>query len=88
MVAFPRNILAWVLAVARGTTRHWRALMVISAVAAFGSSRCGTVRAADLATRCARMAPIEAYLMDRTQETALAKSAAPTAERRLYYVAE
>jgi len=58
---------------------HWKAakLMACATAALLGASCCGIARAADLAAKYPRMAPIEAYLMDRIQEIALARSAAP-----------
>jgi len=82
MAAFTRNITSLVLELARSPTRHGRALMLMAAVAVVGVSRSEAARGADLAAGYARMAPIEAYLMDRAEEIALAQSAAPNSISR------
>ncbi len=58
------------------------ALLVVLGMACFGTANIGTVNQAtaqDAAMPYPNMAPVEQYLMDRNQEIALARSAAPEA---------
>ena len=51
--------------------------LLTCAAALFGTSFSGNAIAAEVKEQYLRMAPIEAYLMDQTQEISLARSAAP-----------